>query len=747
VINGLPDTTRLAFSPHLDVSVLDERRVLLVSEDRSFSLTGKLYVMLAAMLDGTKTIAQLVSALRSAGAPLDRIETALSTMLKKKYAAPVAHGVPAGHAALWTELDLDPAAADARVRATSVAVVGTTPVAATLSAALADVGFPLVGEADAALTLVLVDDYLERRLGDLDARMRAAGRRWMPIKPAGRIAWIGPIFRAGGPCWACLSKRLAENRPGELSMGDGDVRARVPRAVLDGTRTLAVNLGALELARATAGAEDAALAGDRILTLDLKSLEFTRHTVHRLPSCPACGEAPAPATDAPPIMLQSRPKHPTADGGSRTSSPQEALARLEPQVSPLTGIIAALVSHAPADGLPVYMARQILPVAVGLRENRLRGRAEGAGGKGTTDLQAKISCLAEAVERYSTGWQGTERRRRATRAEMGEAAVHPDAISSWSAHQYATREEWNKTNHGFNWVGAPFQDALPIDWSPVWSLTHGRTRWLPTQFCYFTYPGDPAHDFYRAESNGCASGSTMEEAILQGFMELVERDACALWWYNRVRRPGLDLDSFGDPFFRRARAFYQSKGRTLHALDLTTDLGLPVVAAVSCTAGHARILTGLGAHVDMRIAASRAVAEMNQMMVLDAAEAERERRDDDDQALTQWLREATVDNQPYVLPAPGRVMTAADYAAPAGNDILDEVQTCLAAVRRAGLEMLVLDLTRPEVGFPSVRVTVPGLRHFWARLAPGRLYDVPVALGWQPRPLAEEELNPIPFFL
>ena len=71
----------------------------------------------------------------------------------------------------------------------------------------------------------------------------------------------------------------------------------------------------------------------------------------------------------------------------------------------------------------------------------------------------------------------------------------------------------------------------------------------------------------------------------------------------------------------------------------------------------------------------------------------------------------------------------------------------MAAVQRCGLEMLVLDLTRAEVGFPTARVAVPGLRHFWARFGPGRLYDVPVALGWLPRALDETELNPIPFFM
>jgi ribosomal protein S12 methylthiotransferase accessory factor len=60
--------------------------------------------------------------------------------------------------------------------------------------------------------------------------------------------------------------------------------------------------------------------------------------------------------------------------------------------------------------------------------------------------------------------------------------------------------------------------------------------------------------------------------------------------------------------------------------------------------------------------------------------------------------------------------------------------------------VLVLDQTRGDVGFPVVKVLAPGLRHFWRRLAPGRLYDVPVSMGWLKEPLAESELNPISMF-
>lgn len=81
------------------------------------------------------------------------------------------------------------------------------------------------------------------------------------------------------------------------------------------------------------------------------------------------------------------------------------------------------------------------------------------------------------------------------------------------------------------------------------------------------------------------------------------------------------------------------------------------------------------------------------------------------------------------------------------DDILDDVLSCQRLVEAHGMEMLVLDQTRPDIRMPVAKVIVPGMRHFWRRLAPGRLYDVPVAMGWLDAPLSEEELNPYPMFL
>jgi ribosomal protein S12 methylthiotransferase accessory factor len=254
--------------------------------------------------------------------------------------------------------------------------------------------------------------------------------------------------------------------------------------------------------------------------------------------------------------------------------------------------------------------------------------------------------------------------------------------------------------------------------------------------------------FCHADSNGCASGNTIEEAILQGLMELVERDACAIWWYNRAHRPEIDLDSFAKSEFNRAREHMAAAGRTLKVLDLTHDLGIPVALAVSWRdATGDRIEFGLGAHLDPQIAVSRALCELAQMHAPNAAEIGAPNAKPIDNAVTAWRNEATIENQPYFVPLDGPPRQASDLPDRSSTDLLAEIETCVEILRTQGLEMLVFDHTRADIGFPTVRVTVPSLRHFWARFAPGRLYEVPVALGWWDQPLEESDLNPIPFFL
>jgi ribosomal protein S12 methylthiotransferase accessory factor len=158
---------------------------------------------------------------------------------------------------------------------------------------------------------------------------------------------------------------------------------------------------------------------------------------------------------------------------------------------------------------------------------------------------------------------------------------------------------------------------------------------------------------------------------------------------------------------------------------------------------------GFGAHHDPRLAVSRALTEMNQFMpaVLDVGEDGVTRYQIHDAATIHWWRTATLDSQPYLRALRTAPATRFDGARPADEPSAAWFQRAVDTLQAKGHEVLVLDQTRPDIGLPVAKVVVPGLRHFWARFAPGRLYDVPMQLGWLDTALTEEQLNPTPMFL
>jgi ribosomal protein S12 methylthiotransferase accessory factor len=221
----------------------------------------------------------------------------------------------------------------------------------------------------------------------------------------------------------------------------------------------------------------------------------------------------------------------------------------------------------------------------------------------------------------------------------------------------------------------------------------------------------------------------------------------ALWWYPRARRPGVDLASFDDPYLATAERWLAERNREVWALDLTADLGISAIAAVSRRTDPRRegVMLGFGAHLDPAVAIRRAVGELGQMLPIvdggdDASGGPPPTLDPD---LERWLETATVASEPWLAPDPDSdPRQAGELPRLAGGDLAADVGVCVERLRDAGLELLVVDQSRPEVELRVVKAIVPGLRHFWRRLGPGRLYDVPPRLGWVEGPQREEELNP-----
>jgi len=760
---------------HLTAGAVPGEGVILVSEEGSWTLQGALFEQVLPLLDGVRTPEQIVTAL--APAPRAEVYYALEVLEKKGHLMDRTSGLEVAFAAYWASLGLDPGSAwtalrSGRVRIRSAGSVDATPLIRSLEEAGLDLGAGAAGleaadpdagqhgleEADPdagqhILEIVITDDYLREDLLRWATEAREARIPWMVLRPIGRELWIGPLFPASAPeagaCFGCLRHRLQRNQQvQEFLRRRNGWPDPLPTAVaaLPAAMGAACRLAAVEIAKFLAGAPHN--LQDRVLSMDTRTWVSRSHALVRYPACPVCGD---PSRQRPgPVVLVGRSATPSEGSGHRVAPPEATLEAYGHLVSPILGIVS-MVEPAPGTGgvFQVCMggANGAIPVdSLAGFKTSFRHRSAG---KGPTLAQARASALAESLERYSTEFTGSEFRILKSYRELGERAIHPNSVMGYSERQFRERDAWNARGSRFNAVPEPLDPDQPIPWSPVWSLTGEREKLLPTQFLYFPGPAAspaPWPRCCRACSNGNAAGNNLEEAVLQGFMELVERDATAIWWYNRLRRPGVDLARFRLDYLTGLAAHYDALDRDLWALDLTSDLGIPAFAGLSGrrdTGGQ--ILFGLGCSLDPAVALLRAFAELNQFISGIGPGAQVPLGDEES---LRWLRTATLDSHPYLAPDPGvPLRQPADFTSASSGDLLADIQFCKGLVEARGMEMLVLDLTRADAGMPVAKVIVPGLRHFWARYAPGRLYDVPVAMGWLPQPVPESELNPTPVFV
>lgn len=701
--------------------VLPGEGVYLSAERGSIALRGLLYEKLAPLLDGTLTTDDIVDAL-SATTPAADVYYAIDRLMARGYVCDGGLAGPPQAAGFWGAMGLDAALTASRLQAASVAVMTVGAVdRAPLIAALGGAGLAVAP--DGALTVVATDDYLQPDLAAINAQALAGGRAWLLCKPAGTRLWVGPLFRPGeSACWECLATRLRGHRAVEA-----EVQARtgasdplvLPRSAVAGSEDVALSLAALWAAGAIASPDVRGEAA--VITLDLQTLATERHVVVRRPQCMRCGQ---------PLDPDRAPQPPRLDGEHPPVAPDTTFARYRHHISPITGLVSELRAVS-ADDRPSPL--HVWRAAGGV-----------AWGKGTTAAQARTAALCEALEMLSGRFYGDEPRVRASFRSLGDRAIHPNACMLLSDQQYARREEWNAAAGWFRYIPERFDEEAEIDWVYAWSMTRGTFRLLPAEYCCYGHPSRPARAL--ADPNGQGAGNTIEEAILHALLELVERDAAAIWWFNRLRRPPVDIDGFDDPVVHAVRAHTLHEGRELWALDLTADLGIPVFAAISRACdGPERISFGFGAALDPRVALVRALGEMHQLACT-LAEAK-------DRWLRQWWETATIAEHSYLAPlAPACLTPDADVAtrrAPVRHraseiDTMAAIAECRGRLEQQGLETLVIDQTRPDIGLPTVRVIVPGLRHWRPpRYAAGRLYDVPVRLGWLAGPLREDQLNPL----
>ena len=269
------------------------------------------------------------------------------------------------------------------------------------------------------------------------------------------------------------------------------------------------------------------------------------------------------------------------------------------------------------------------------------------------------------------------------------------------------------------WIAGALEDTgsvSAIDWTAAFDADGQQTHRVPTDICFRRPPARRAVPLVGALSSGCAAGADQEMATQRALLELIERDAAALWWFGG--RPPRELPAAGtmltvaNALNRDLRRGVEERHTSL--LDITTDLTVPVMAAVSVDRRGRGLACGLAARLDPTEALCAAIRELCQME-LSAPLAELKMQARGVAALNEadrrHLLRARFDTsdcellRPRADNSPPLPTTSSASSAPGGA-------SSWVASMASKIKLATLDLTRADLGVPVARVLSPDLQPF-----------------------------------
>ncbi|MGQ9759887.1 MAG: YcaO-related McrA-glycine thioamidation protein [Candidatus Methanomethylicaceae archaeon] len=378
------------------------------------------------------------------------------------------------------------------------------------------------------------------------------------------------------------------------------------------------------------------------------------------------------------MILRSVKKRYT-EGTHRAKPPEETLQWLE-RVYERAGITrVADITGLDRVGIPVFTA--IRP-----------GAAEGAitvyTGKGHSPEEAKISAIMEGIERFS--------------AEPRDNDIVKGSYTSLSA-KYNLLDPLTLNLPKFR----RYSYHEKLEWVQGHSLTKDRSIFVPAEAVFHPYRRE--NQLFRTNTNGLAAGNVMEEAVLHGLLEVIERDALSLFEFGVTRGRELQTDSceLAGSLLRR----FREKSIQVYIKEITSDIGIPTIAVAiddEATKDPALLSLGVGAHLIPEIALVRALTETAQSRLTtihgtreDTYKANFARR-------IGYERMKKLNKRWFERSSERAEISKLESFE--SEDFLQDIKHIIDRLKCAGLsEVIAVDLTRGEIGIPAVRIIVPGL--------------------------------------
>lgn len=336
-------------------------------------------------------------------------------------------------------------------------------------------------------------------------------------------------------------------------------------------------------------------------------------------------------------------------------------------------------------GLPVYTA---------IRPTAEYGGVSVYGGKGISKDHAKASAMMEGFERYSAERQDSDE---IILSNVNEISSKGDYIDPKSLN---LPKEFEKKDIS----------DIRLEWSMAHDLITDKDYYIPTNAIYHPYTHDNnVESLFKSNTNGLASGNILEEAILHGIFEVIERDAWSIFELTHKNYSQIDLDTIESETINETIEKFTSNGINIKLMDFTADIDVPTIAASAddTVTRDAGLLTlGIGTHLDPEVAILRALTEVAQSRATQINGAR------EDTVRADFAREAGYERMKrinkYYFKQEEEQISLSDIENKSTTSINEDLEIVKNELTSNEIKhVLYHDLTRPELDVSVVRVVIP----------------------------------------
>ena len=338
-------------------------------------------------------------------------------------------------------------------------------------------------------------------------------------------------------------------------------------------------------------------------------------------------------------------------------------------------------------GLPIYTA---------IRPTAEEGGVSIYGGKGITKDHAKASAMMEGFERYSAERQDSDESIISNLNDI-DNNIDPKSLNLPKDLERVDINDWN------------------LEWSIAHDIISENDYYIPTNAVYHPYnPKDNAKTLFKSNTNGLASGNILEEAILHGMFEVIERDAWSIFELTHKNYSQIDLDSIESDVINEIIEKFESEGIKIKLMDFTADINIPTIAASAddTVTKDAGLLTlGMGTHLDPEVAILRALTEVAQSRATQINGAR------EDTVRADFAREAGYERMKrinkYYFKQEDEQISLSDIENKSTHSITEDIEIVKNELMANDIEkILYVDLTRPEIDVSVVRVIIPEMEMY-----------------------------------